>query len=98
MPAQQERDVRSASIVSMPRYDEVAHYKIELEDAKRENEMLRRRIRELEMLVKERRGSTSGSEAGRRGRSGAGERAVADAETIVGTTDAETETVTSAGR
>jgi hypothetical protein len=90
--------VRSASIVSTPRYDEVAHYKIELEDAKRENEMLRRRIRELEGLVRDRRGSTSENEVGRRGRSGAGERAVADAEAVVGTADAESGTVTSAGR
>ncbi|KAF2803720.1 uncharacterized protein BDZ99DRAFT_511869 [Mytilinidion resinicola] len=76
--AQQERDVRSASVVSTPRYEEVAHYKLELDDAKRENDMLRRRIRELEGLVRERRGSTSGSEVGRRGRSGAGERVATD--------------------
>lgn len=40
-------------MVSTPRYEEVAHYRLELEDAKRENELLKRRIRELERLIKD---------------------------------------------
>lgn len=56
---------RSASVVSTPRYEEVAHYRQELEDAKRENEMLKSRIRELERQI---RGSGDGDAArGRRG-------------------------------
>ncbi|KAF2712214.1 hypothetical protein K504DRAFT_372947 [Pleomassaria siparia CBS 279.74] len=43
---------RSASAVSTPRYEEVAHYKQELEEAKRENEVLKSRIRELERAIK----------------------------------------------
>jgi hypothetical protein len=48
------------------RYEETAHYRQELEMAKRENEQLKRRIKELERTVRERResdasrGSTSG--------------------------------------
>lgn len=38
------------------RYEETAYYRSELEMAKRENETLKRRIRELERLVRERRG------------------------------------------
>ena len=67
-PAQQ---ARSASVVSTPRYEEVAHYRQELEEAKRENEMLKRRIRELERRI---RGSGSDLDAqrGRRGGSTSG--------------------------
>ncbi|KAF2016116.1 hypothetical protein BU24DRAFT_492272 [Aaosphaeria arxii CBS 175.79] len=43
---------RSASVVSTPRYEEVAHYRQELEEAKRENDALKRRIRELERLIR----------------------------------------------
>ena len=43
---------RSASVVSTPRYEEVAHYRQELEEAKRENEALKQRIRDLEKLIK----------------------------------------------
>ena len=39
-------------MVSTPRYEEVAHYRQELEEAKRENELLKRRIRELERLIR----------------------------------------------
>lgn len=51
-------------MVSTPRYEEVAHYRQELEEAKRENDMLKRRIRELERLIK-------GDGDGQRGRRGA---------------------------
>ena len=49
-------------MVSTPRYEEVAHYRQELEEAKRENELLKRRIRELERLIR-------GDGDGQRGRS-----------------------------
>ncbi|KAF2786140.1 hypothetical protein K505DRAFT_380462 [Melanomma pulvis-pyrius CBS 109.77] len=62
--AQQARSAsRSASVVSTPRYEEVAHYKQELEEAKRENETLKSRIRELERAI---RGDTD-NQRGRRG-------------------------------
>lgn len=57
---------RTNSVVSTPRYEEVAHYRQELEEAKRENELLRRRIRELERVIRGRRPSSS--ETGPRGR------------------------------
>lgn len=57
---------RASSVVSTPRYEEVAHYRQELEEAKRENELLRRRIRELERVIRGRRSSSS--ETGPRGR------------------------------
>ena len=59
------RQARSASVVSTPRYEEVAHYRQELEEAKRENEALKRRIRELERAL---RGGEGGD--GERGRTG----------------------------
>lgn len=43
---------RSASVVSTPRYEEVAHYRHELDEAKKENEALKQRIRDLEKLIK----------------------------------------------
>jgi hypothetical protein len=46
----------------------VAHYRQELEDAKRENETLKRRIRELERELRGRRSESI--ENGHRGRSG----------------------------
>ncbi|KAJ4333143.1 hypothetical protein N0V95_009497 [Ascochyta clinopodiicola] len=55
---------RSSSIVSTPRYEEVALHRAELEEAKRENEVLKQRIRELERAIR-------GGEEGARGRSGA---------------------------
>ncbi|KAF2687307.1 hypothetical protein K458DRAFT_415562 [Lentithecium fluviatile CBS 122367] len=61
------QQARSASVVSTPRYEEVAHYRLELEEAKRENEVLKRRIRELERLI---RGSGESAD-GQRGRRGA---------------------------
>ena len=39
------------------RYEETAHYRQELEAAKRENENLKRRIKDLEKVVRERRES-----------------------------------------
>ncbi|KAF2271782.1 uncharacterized protein EI97DRAFT_437473 [Westerdykella ornata] len=43
------------SVVSTPRYEEVAFFKQELEEARRENEGLKKRIRELEGLLREKR-------------------------------------------
>lgn len=43
---------RSASVVSTPRYEEVAHYRQEMEEVKKENEALKQRIRDLERLIK----------------------------------------------
>ncbi|KAL6706570.1 hypothetical protein ACN47E_005326 [Coniothyrium glycines] len=58
------RDHRSSSIVSTPRYEEVALHKAEMEEVKRENEMLKQRIRELERIV---RGNDADAQRGRRG-------------------------------
>lgn len=55
---------RSSSIVSTPRYEEVAQQRAELAAAQRENEALKQRIRELERAIR-------GGEEGRRGRRGA---------------------------
>ena len=60
------QQARSASVISTPRYEEVAQYKQELEDAKRENEMLKRRIRELEKTIRDS-GDAAGSQRGRTG-------------------------------
>lgn len=61
------QQARSASVVSTPRYEEVAHYRQELEEAKRENEVLKKRIRDLEKALKD-----NGTAAdGQRGRTGA---------------------------
>lgn len=68
-PAGVEGRTSTGSLVSTPRYEEVAHYRQELEDAKRENEMLKRRIRELERMMAGRRSSSS-PEMGPRGRRG----------------------------
>jgi cell division protein FtsB len=54
---------RSSSIVSTPRYEEVALQRAELEEVKKENELLKQRIRELERAIR------GGEEV--RGRSGA---------------------------
>lgn len=55
---------RSSSIVSTPRYEEVALHRAELEEVKKENEVLKQRIRELERAIR-------GGDEGARGRSGA---------------------------
>ncbi|KAK8034547.1 hypothetical protein PG993_009542 [Apiospora rasikravindrae] len=47
------------------RYEETAHYRQELETAKRENENLKRRIKELEKVVRERRASDASQAGGR---------------------------------
>ncbi|KAF1959808.1 hypothetical protein CC80DRAFT_489892 [Byssothecium circinans] len=59
------QQARSASVVSTPKYEEVAHYRQELEEAKRENEVLKRRIRELERMI--RGGGDADAQRGRRG-------------------------------
>lgn len=59
------QQARSASVVSTPRYEEIAHYRQELEEAKRENELLKRRIRELERMI--RGGGEGDALRGRRG-------------------------------
>lgn len=81
------QQARSASVVSTPRYEEVAHYRQELEEAKRENEVLKSRIRELERALR------SGDAADtQRGRSGAPTSAVTGTEgtTTSATADAPT--------
>lgn len=57
---------RSSSIVSTPRYEEVAQQQAVLEEVKRENEVLKERIRELERAIRGR-----GGDEGERGRRGA---------------------------
>jgi cell division septum initiation protein DivIVA len=65
----QLRDHRSSSVLSTPRYEEVAQHKAELEEVKKENEALKQRIRDLERQIK---GGGAGAAADRqRGRSGA---------------------------
>jgi anti-sigma28 factor (negative regulator of flagellin synthesis) len=59
------QQARSASVVSTPRYEEVAHYRQELEEAKRENEVLKKRIRELERAI--RGGDAADTQRGRTG-------------------------------
>jgi hypothetical protein len=51
---------RSSYVPSTQRYEEAAHHRSELEIVKRENETLRRRIRELERNLSSRRQSESG--------------------------------------
>ncbi|EAT84593.1 hypothetical protein HBI56_179100 [Parastagonospora nodorum] len=62
---QGEPSHRSSSVVSTPRYEEVAQQRAELEDVKRENEMLKQRIRDLERAIR------SGDADAQRGRRGA---------------------------
>lgn len=47
------------------RYEETAHYRNELESAKRENEALKKRVRDLERMLKDRRESDIGHGRGR---------------------------------
>ncbi|KAF2828514.1 hypothetical protein CC86DRAFT_261235, partial [Ophiobolus disseminans] len=56
---------RSSSIVSTPRYEEVAQQRAELEEVKKENETLKQRIRDLERMIR------SGDADAQRGRRGA---------------------------
>jgi hypothetical protein len=62
-----QRDHRSSSVVSTPRYEEVAQHKAELEEVKKENEALKQRIRDLERMI---RGNNDAAD-GQRGRRGA---------------------------
>ncbi|KAL6152021.1 hypothetical protein ACJQWK_04710 [Exserohilum turcicum] len=65
--ANHQRDHRnSSSVLSTPRYEEVAQHKAELEEVKKENEALKQRIRDLERQLK---GNADGE--AQRGRSGA---------------------------
>jgi hypothetical protein len=59
-----QRDHRSSSVVSTPRYEEVAQHKAELEEVKKENEALKQRIRQLERAI---RGNDTDGQRGRRG-------------------------------
>jgi len=47
--------VGAGAAPSLPRYDEIALHRAELEEAKRENERLRQRLMELEVQLRERR-------------------------------------------
>ncbi|KAH6845877.1 hypothetical protein BKA58DRAFT_415437 [Alternaria rosae] len=62
-----QRGHRSSSVVSTPRYEEVAQHKAELEEVKKENEALKQRIRDLERMI---RGGNDAAD-GQRGRRGA---------------------------
>ncbi|KAH9890207.1 hypothetical protein F4778DRAFT_376453 [Xylariomycetidae sp. FL2044] len=50
------------------RYEETAHYRSELESAKRENDNLKKRVKELEKMLRERRDSDTSGTSGPRGR------------------------------
>ncbi|KAF1812951.1 hypothetical protein P152DRAFT_481828 [Eremomyces bilateralis CBS 781.70] len=57
--------LRSNSIgLTSPRYEETAMYRHELEEAKKENEALRQKVRELEVLLRQRRSSSASSARG----------------------------------
>ena len=65
LPPQQQptpgiSSARSSYIPSTQRYEEAAHHRSELETVKRDNEALRRRVRELERELSSRRNSSSG--------------------------------------
>ena len=57
-PSAASRHSSVGSVPLTPRYEDVALHRQELEEAKRENERLRRRVRELEALVRGRRASS----------------------------------------
>jgi hypothetical protein len=59
-----------------PRYEEVLLHRQELEEAKRENERLRRRVRELEGMVRGRRASSVSTGIGASGSASERERSV----------------------
>ena len=64
---------RSSSIVSTPRYEEVAQQQAALEEVKKENEVLKERIRELERAIRGREGDGEGERGRRRAPGGGGE-------------------------
>ncbi|KAI1265494.1 hypothetical protein F5Y18DRAFT_53611 [Xylariaceae sp. FL1019] len=51
------------------RYEETAHYRQELEVAKRENDALKKRVKELEKMLRDQRSDTPSDNTGMRGRS-----------------------------
>jgi hypothetical protein len=55
---------RSPSVVSTPRYEEVAHQRAELDEVRRENDRLKQKIRDLERMIRT-------GDDGQRGRQGA---------------------------
>ncbi|KAL8804636.1 MAG: hypothetical protein Q9182_002444 [Xanthomendoza sp. 2 TL-2023] len=57
-PAASARSSYIPSNAAMARYEETTHHRVEMESVKRENEMLRRRIRELERRLGSRRASS----------------------------------------
>jgi hypothetical protein len=61
----------SVSIPASQRSEDVAFHKAELERVKRENEMLKQRIRELESGIRERRQAMEEAQEGAGGRPGA---------------------------
>lgn len=61
-----EQDRSPGLIPATARYEEAVFYRSELDGAKRENEALKRRVRELERMLRERRGPAGGGgDAGR---------------------------------
>lgn len=71
-------------MVSTPRYEEVALQRAELEDVKRENEMLKNRIRDLERMI---RSSDADGQRGRRGAPAVSAEAAADTTDEVGVSE-----------
>ncbi|KAF2097935.1 hypothetical protein NA57DRAFT_76735 [Rhizodiscina lignyota] len=67
------RTVSAASGVSTARYEEAAQARMELEEAKKENEALRQRVRELEGLLRGRREGTTESNVGGEAERGEGQ-------------------------
>ncbi|KAL8721459.1 MAG: hypothetical protein Q9225_001871 [Loekoesia sp. 1 TL-2023] len=59
-PAASARSSYVPSSAATARYEETAHHRLEMESVKRENEMLRRRIRELERTLVNHRASSRG--------------------------------------
>jgi hypothetical protein len=61
-------NIHSGPTLSSPhgpsRYEEVAHHRAELEAVKRENELLRRRVRDLESTIRQHRQSRDRAEGG----------------------------------
>jgi len=62
-PSAASRHSSVGAVPLTPRYEDVALHRQEMEEAKRENERLRRRVRELEALVRGRRASSVSTQA-----------------------------------
>ncbi|KAI1472930.1 uncharacterized protein F4812DRAFT_410928 [Daldinia caldariorum] len=65
VPATPGSELSPGLLPATLRYEETAHYRQELESAKRENETLKRRIKELERALRDRRQSDASRTSGR---------------------------------